>query len=205
MITLSPRRSLMKRLAALAALALALALGAGGCATTTGNAGKSCLQYAEREVPQSYYAKQAEQSCRTYCDSYGCRTNCGGGYCANYATRMVKVRECVSFGCEAGYERFEGGCFTPAQIEARKTRRADNVLAHAARRYRIPRNSPEAVDMAGFILKMGLQGVDADPQRAFDFYARECEEGNGGGCYALASMYLSPDKGVPEARNPDKA
>lgn len=204
MVTPSSRRSLMKRLTALAALALAL--GAGGCATTTGNAGKTCLHYAEREVPQSYCARQAEQSCRTYCDSYGCRTNCGGGgYCASYATRMVKVRECVSFVCEAGYERFEGGCFTPAQIEARKTRRADNVLALAARRYRIPRNSPDAVDMAGFILNMGLEGVDADPQRAFDFYARECEEGNGGGCRGLASMYRSPVKGVPQAPDPDKA
>lgn len=175
-----------------------------GCGAT-GNVGKNCLQYADRQIPQSYCARQAPKTCRTYCDNYGCRTSCGGGgYCEAYATRTVTYRECVSFTCSAGYQAFEDGCYTSEQIEVRKARRADNALAISAREYGVSRGSDDAVYLAGWTLKLGLHGIDADPARAFAYYERECEGGSGAGCYGLASMLYTPERGVPETRDPDR-
>ncbi|MEL6446605.1 MAG: hypothetical protein AAFQ62_01515 [Pseudomonadota bacterium] len=193
----------MRRFVALVLLVTAAVMA--GCAAP-GSTGKTCTQYSDRQVSQSYCAQQAPQTCRTYCDDYGCRTSCGGGgYCQSTARRMVTVRECVAFVCAAGYQRFENGCFTPQQIVARKERRADDALAVVAREWDLPRNSDKAIDAAGFALRVGLYRIDADPERAFAFLERECDKGRGGGCYGLAKMYLNPRDGVPEEADPDTA
>ncbi len=176
-----------------------------GCAIP-GNVGKTCTQYRNKQVSQSYCAQRAPKTCSTYCDSYGCRSNCfGGGYCQRTAYRTITVRECAAFVCAAGYQRFENGCYTPEQIVVRKERRADNALAIAARERKVPRNSDDAVSAAGFALKIGLYGIDADPERALAFLTRECDSGSGGGCYGLADMYRFPKDGVPERADPAKA
>ncbi|MEO1035119.1 MAG: hypothetical protein AAFX44_06115 [Pseudomonadota bacterium] len=185
-------------------LVVVILIFASGC-TTSGNVGKTCTQFADRQVRQSYCAQEAAQTCRTYCDSYGCRTNCGGGgYCVATASRMITVRECVAFVCQAGYQRFDGGCYTSEQIQVRKERRADNALSLVSRQYDVPRNGDYAIYLAGRALTLGQFDIEADPARAAAFYERECDQGRAGGCYGLGRMHLAPQQGVPANADPTK-
>lgn len=68
-----------------------------------------CLSYETRNVTESYCARMAPQTCRTY----NGRTTCyGGGYCQQTSQRTREVQHCTRSQCKAGYVEIDGKCLT---------------------------------------------------------------------------------------------
>lgn len=162
----------------------------------SGSAGKTCTNYSERQVSQTYCERQAQQTCRTYCDSYGCRQSCGGGgYCESYGTRTVTINECTDFVCTAGLIRAEGGCFTADQLEARREWRVGRALRVVSKRWKVPVDSAAAYYHTATAFRYGYDGLPTDKQLSYEFAQGGCERGS-----SLACLILSDYVGLEGGR-----
>jgi TPR repeat protein len=174
----------MIRLATLALLASVLLIT--GCATT----GKTCTQYRDVEVAQRYCEKMAPQTCRTYCDAYGCRQNCyGGGYCQSWGTRMVTSRECVSFVCQEGYTRVGDECLTAGQIAARAARAQEEEAAALRNLPSTPEGLFQLADSYSHDLPNKRYAVRKDLRKAVQTFGEACDQGHGLACWRAALLY----------------
>jgi TPR repeat protein len=108
--------------------------------------------------------------------------------------------KCIRWGCNPGYEFYDGVCRTPASIQALEERRAKQTVA---RRLDLSRDSEHVVFYAGLALQRGYYGFNTDPQHAFDYFTRECDNGRSGACYGLGLLHIWPEGGVPSSPDPE--
>ncbi len=154
------------------------------CGTQLGR--KECLYSRPVTTQQSYCAKQAQPTCSSYCDNYGCRTNCiGGGYCEQTSYRTVTVNQCQQYACKAGYISANGGCYTQAELDAR----AENARERAINRARNANDSGASLAVIGYNYEYGENDYVADLTTARTLYEEACGLGSGYGCNRMGLYY----------------